>query len=65
MGETSQGAGLGLAISKRILELHSGEIRAESLINVGTTLTFSLPASGSSADGQATPDADLSTSHPK
>ncbi len=41
--ENAQGAGLGLAIAKRILELHGGMIHAESEINVGTTLTFGLP----------------------
>lgn len=37
------GAGLGLAISKRILELHGSTIRAESTQNVGTTMIFDLP----------------------
>ncbi len=37
------GAGLGLAISKRILELHGSTIHAESTQNVGTTITFDLP----------------------
>ncbi len=41
--DNAQGAGLGLAISKRIIELHGGEIRVESVIDVGTTLTFKLP----------------------
>lgn len=37
-------AGLGLAIVKRILELHGGNVTAESKINQGTLFTFDLPA---------------------
>jgi predicted ATPase/signal transduction histidine kinase len=37
------GAGLGLAITKRILDLHDGEIRVESDPQAGTRFTFSLP----------------------
>jgi two-component system, OmpR family, sensor kinase len=41
-----QGAGhhgLGLAIAKRILELHQCNIHVESLLNYGTTFSFNLP----------------------
>ena len=41
--ERSDGAGLGLAIAKRILELHGGSIRAESAVDRGTAFTFHLP----------------------
>lgn len=37
------GAGLGLAIAKRIVALHQGEIRVDSDANSGTRFTFSLP----------------------
>jgi len=40
----SEGAGLGLAITKRILELHGNRIDVHSRLNAGTTLTFELPA---------------------
>jgi two-component system OmpR family sensor kinase len=37
-------SGLGLAITKRILELHDRSITASSVINHGTTFTFQVPA---------------------
>jgi signal transduction histidine kinase len=44
----SQGAGLGLAIAKRILELHGSAIRAESTRGEGTAFAFDLRADGAS-----------------
>jgi signal transduction histidine kinase len=40
---SSGSAGLGLAITKRILELHGSSIQAESKVGAGTTFTFDLP----------------------
>jgi two-component system sensor histidine kinase BaeS len=40
------GAGLGLAISRSIVEDHSGTVFAESLLGTGTTVGFSLPLFG-------------------
>lgn len=40
---SAHGAGLGLAIVQRIVELHGGAIAAESTPGAGTTFTFSLP----------------------
>jgi two-component system OmpR family sensor kinase len=37
------GAGLGLAISSSIIELHGGKIRVESKLNVGTAFEIVLP----------------------
>lgn len=36
-------SGLGLAITKRILELHGKTIEVSSVVNAGTTFTFQLP----------------------
>jgi signal transduction histidine kinase len=40
---SSGGAGLGLAIARRIVEAHGGQIGAHSRPGHGTTLTFTLP----------------------
>ncbi|MCB1741689.1 MAG: HAMP domain-containing histidine kinase [Gammaproteobacteria bacterium] len=40
----SDGVGLGLAIARRILELHGSHIEAISEVSKGTTFTFDLPA---------------------
>lgn len=41
------GTGLGLSIVKHLVQLHGGEIRAESEIDAGTTIYFSIPTSHS------------------
>jgi signal transduction histidine kinase len=40
-----RGAGLGLAIAKEIVQAHGGQIKAESVVGVGTKFTVMLPAS--------------------
>jgi len=40
------GTGLGLSLARRIIESHGGRIRCESIRQVGTTFTISLPVEG-------------------
>jgi two-component system, OmpR family, phosphate regulon sensor histidine kinase PhoR len=45
------GTGLGLAIVKHLVQAHGGELRIESALGHGTTVSFTLPA----AEGVTTP----------
>ncbi len=48
-GRAAGGAGLGLAIAKRILELHGSRLAVHSAINVGTTISFDLKTASASS----------------
>lgn len=39
-----EGSGLGLALSKSLVELHGGTLRIDSVLGRGTTVSFTLPA---------------------
>ncbi|MFN3834279.1 MAG: ATP-binding protein [Glycocaulis sp.] len=42
--KSHQGSGLGLALSKSLVELHGGELRIDSILGQGTTVSFTIPA---------------------
>ena len=45
----TSGAGLGLTLVRRLIELHQGRFELKSVPNRGTTVTCWLPASGAKA----------------
>ena len=50
------GTGLGLALVKRIVELHGGEVSATSQLNVGSCFTVELPCTSSGDSQSVTPE---------
>lgn len=62
--ETGRGVGLGLAISRSILERHRGTIEVQSELGRGTTFTLTLPAENlaqAGREGADTPNEAVST----
>jgi NtrC-family two-component system sensor histidine kinase KinB len=50
-GAQTGSAGLGLAISQRIVQAHGGQLTAQSEVGHGATFTFTLPTAARSAAG--------------
>ncbi len=50
------GTGLGLSVTRDLVELHGGHIRAESELGKGSSFTFTLPVSGDKAEPARTAD---------
>src|SRR5262249_31172435 len=44
----AEGTGLGLTLTRRLVELHGGRIRVESALGKGATFTFNLPIGATS-----------------
>ena len=44
LGRRYEGTGLGLPLSKSLMELHGGTLELESAVGVGTTVTVTIPA---------------------
>ncbi|MGG6241688.1 hybrid sensor histidine kinase/response regulator [Nodosilinea sp. AN01ver1] len=55
-----QGTGLGLALTKQLIELHSGSIKVSSEVGVGSTFTVRIPLQRSAAP----PEAEAPTAEP-
>ncbi|HEY2655290.1 MAG TPA: response regulator [Solirubrobacteraceae bacterium] len=54
---SAEGTGLGLTLSRRIVDLHGGRLWMHSTLGVGSTFCFSIPLPPSSATRVAEPDA--------
>lgn len=52
-GVPAGGAGLGLPISRRLIEAHGGQMTAQSEVGVGSTFTFTLPVAKEAADASS------------
>jgi CheY-like chemotaxis protein len=65
-GDRSTGLGIGLALARRLVEMHNGAIRAESEgVAKGATFTITLPVAGGDSTAIERPDAKLNSVPPR
>ena len=43
IGKKNKGSGIGLALTKELIDLHKGKIEVDSILNEGTTFTVTIP----------------------
>ena len=55
LSKTQQGSGLGLALTKSLVEMHQGELAMESEPGKGTTVSFTLAVQQPQGEVQSTP----------
>ena len=55
LSKTQQGSGLGLALTKSLVEMHQGQLDMESEPGKGTTVSFTLLVNQPQGDTQSTP----------
>jgi signal transduction histidine kinase/CheY-like chemotaxis protein len=60
VGRAPEGTGLGLALARKFVELHGGELWLESRLGIGSTFTFSLPVQTSTVH-----DSPRAPAHPR
>jgi signal transduction histidine kinase/HAMP domain-containing protein len=58
-----EGTGLGLAVTRQIVEEHGGSVRVESERGKGTTLDVTLPAASDALDADAPPELEDPRAH--
>ena len=54
-----KGTGLGLSISQAYVRSHGGEMRVDSVVNHGTTITLTLPVRQESVEGMAEAESEV------